>query len=131
MDISFFSTLLCRPWLRGRVIVLLVPYTADKIIQILVHCDEWFGWQFTAQGTFFAWIEKMLTIGEIAEKIVSVLLFFLFIPIPVNQPTKRVLINHDRRKGIPVIIRSSFCFSILAFGTSCSFTILILYFATN
>lgn len=66
------------------IIIMLVPYVAEGVILCVTNADEWFGLALHEKGTFFEMVEKLLTTGGVAERIVSTLLFFLVVPLLFN-----------------------------------------------
>jgi EF-hand domain pair len=62
------------------IIILLVPYVADRLIRALLGIDDWLGWTAKPNNVIVNWFEKVLTCGEVAEKIISLALFFLIVP---------------------------------------------------
>lgn len=62
------------------VIVFLVPYVARAVITVLTTCDQWLELKLAEQVGFFAFVEKILTFGQLAENVVATTLFFLVVP---------------------------------------------------
>ena len=66
------------------IIIILVPYVAEAVIKRLLHVDEWLQLHLAEKAGAFSWIEDMLTFGQMAEKIVSTILFFVLVPLFFN-----------------------------------------------
>lgn len=65
------------------IIILLVPYIADAMVKGLFSIGDHFGWNSDdGKQTYpvIEWLENVVGWGTIAERIVSVALFFLLIP---------------------------------------------------
>jgi hypothetical protein len=56
------------------IIILLVPYVAAYVIRGLLDIDVWMGW-----GNV-EWLEWILTFGQLGEETVSLVVFFLLVP---------------------------------------------------
>ena len=81
--------MICCAQILGRIVVyysiiiMLVPYVADALVKGVFSIDDYMGWKSNdGQHKYPAieWIEKILGWGTIAERVVSLMLFFLFIP---------------------------------------------------
>ena len=57
------------------IIILLVPFLAEHAIGGLLQIDTWMGWK------EMELLEKVLTYGNLAERILSLLMFFLLVPL--------------------------------------------------
>ena len=66
------------------IIILLVPYVAEAVINGMLHLDDWFDLHMREKAHAASWVENFLTFGDMAEKIVSTALFFLVVPLFFN-----------------------------------------------
>jgi hypothetical protein len=72
-----------RIFVYYALIILLVPVVADHIIAAMPHINKWMEWGVTSKSGMYAIfkrMQKILTWGESAEKIVSLALFMLLVP---------------------------------------------------
>jgi len=72
-----------RIFVYYAIIIMLVPYVADAIMNGLLGIDDYMGWK-DNDGTHaipaMEWFESVLAWNNIAERCVSLALFFLLIP---------------------------------------------------
>ena len=73
-----------RLFIYFLILILLVPYVSEAVITALLHTDDWFQLKLAEKADSFRWMEHILTFGEIAQKLVSTILFFLVVPIFFN-----------------------------------------------
>lgn len=64
-----------RIFVYYAIIILLVPFLADHFIQAILSIDEWMGYKDAA------WLERVLTYGHLAEETISLVVFFLMVPL--------------------------------------------------
>lgn len=65
------------------VLVFLAHFLAEYVILALIHLDEYMGWNVNKNGIlsgFFALVETFLTFGQFAESALSLMLFFVVVP---------------------------------------------------
>lgn len=77
------AQILSRIVVYYSIIIMLVPYVADALVKGFFNIDDYMGWKSDdGQHKYPAieWIEKILGWGTVAERVVSLMLFFLFIP---------------------------------------------------
>ena len=77
------AQILSRIVVYYSIIIMLVPYVADALVKGIFSIDDYMGWKSNdGQHKYPAldWLEKVLGWGTIAERVVSLMLFFLFVP---------------------------------------------------
>ena len=66
------------------IIIVLVPIVAARVIDVFLAMDDWMDLKSAEYTSVFSWVEKLLTWGEFAGKVVSLVLFFLVVPLFFN-----------------------------------------------
>lgn len=98
---------MCSANIAGRILVyyslliLLVPYLADVVVYGIFQMDDWMGWklQLLEQNSSLHLVTSIVSWKELCDRMVSMALFFLVIPMLFNYIDRRAKMHTEKSKS--------------------------------